>query len=303
MRQPSRRDIPKVRDRASYLYVQHARVEQDQRSVKFVTPEGTYAVPSASLTVLILGPGTSITQAAVRNLAATGCGISWSLGDHRRLFATLSDPDRASRRLLRQAALVSNPSRRLAVVRRMYEARFAERLDPGLALEQIRGLEGVRVRETYQRLARETGIAWAGRRYERDAWDEADPVNRALSAANSALYAILHAAIVQLGYSPALGFVHTGTHSSFVYDVADLYKTRTTVPAAFAAAKDPGDDAESTARANLRERLSDERVMRKLAQDLDDLLDERAEEGVDKGRQVLWSPDGGDAEAGTNYAP
>jgi len=66
MRQPSRRDTPKVRDRASYLYVQHARIEQDQRSVKFVTPDGTYPVPSAALTVLILGPGTSITQAAVR---------------------------------------------------------------------------------------------------------------------------------------------------------------------------------------------------------------------------------------------
>ncbi len=303
MRQPSRRDTPKVRDRASYLYVQHARIEQDQRSVKFVTPDGTYPVPSAALTVLILGPGTSITQAAVRNLAGTGCGIAWSLGDHRRVFATLVDPDRASHRLLRQAALVSDPAERLSVVRRMYEARFSERLDPSLSLQQIRGLEGVRVRETYQRLSREAGVEWHGRRYERDAWAAADPVNRALSAANSALYAILHAAIVQLGYSPALGFVHTGTHSSFIYDVADLYKTRTALPAAFTAAREPGEDIEATARSHLRERLSAERVMRNLAHDLDHLLQDNEGEEGDKGRQVLWSPDGGDAAAGTNYAP
>src|SRR6185437_10369587 len=103
-------------------------------------------------------------------------------------------------------------------------------------LEQIRGREGVRVRETYAQASRETGVKWEGLSYERGNWKKADTVNRALSCANSCLYGITHAAIVSAGYSPALGFIHTGKMLSFVYDIADLYKTSTTIPVAFRAA-------------------------------------------------------------------
>ena len=104
--------------------------------------------------------------------------------------------------------------------------RFSEKLDPSLNLQQVRGMEGLRVRDAYVKVSRETGVTWSGRSYRRDEWNKADPVNRALSCANSCLYGICHAAIVSAGYTPALGFVHTGKMLSFVYDIADLIQDR-----------------------------------------------------------------------------
>ena len=115
----------------------------------------------------------------------------------------------------------------------MYTKRFDEELDPDLSLEQIRGHEGVRVRNTYQLMSRRYGVKWKGRRYQRNKWDASDPANRALSMANALLNGICHAAIVSGGYSPGLGFIHIGKQLSFVYDIADLYKTELSIPIAF----------------------------------------------------------------------
>src|SRR5690606_32778150 len=126
--------------------------------------------------------------------------------------------------------------KRLRVIERMYRARFQERLPPGLSLEQVRGFEGRRVRDAYAAAAARYGVVWQGRQYDRDTWDNSDPVNRALSAANACLNGVCHAAVLSAGYSPGLGFIHQGKQLAFVYDVADLYKTRLTVPVAFATA-------------------------------------------------------------------
>lgn len=138
--------------------------------------------------------------------------------------------------------------------------RFRDTLAADLTLQQIRGKEGVRMRDTYQRLAKTYGVHWQGRSYERSNWEGADPINRALSAANAALYAIVLAGLHSLGYSPSLGFIHTGKQLSFVYDIADLVKTDTSIPAAFEAAAAGADKVESRARAILRDRCAHERL-------------------------------------------
>lgn len=130
--------------------------------------------------------------------------------------------------------------------------RFRDTLAADLTLQQIRGKEGVRMRDTYQRLAKTYGVHWQGRSYERSNWEGADPINRALSAANAALYAIVLAGLHSLGYSPSLGFIHTGKQLSFVYDIADLVKTDTSIPAAFEAAAAGADKVESRARNSSR---------------------------------------------------
>ena len=103
---------------------------------------------------------------------------------------------------------------------------------------------------------------------ERDDWEAATPINRALSAANSCLYGICHAAIVSVGYSPALGFVHTGKALSFVYDIADVYKTETSVPAAFRAAQSEAADVERAARHALREQFHSSRLLGQIVSDI-----------------------------------
>lgn len=300
--------LPKVRDSYSYLYVEHCRIEQEAKSIAFYDLDGKTSVPAANLSLLIIGPGAAITHEAVKSLADNGCLIMWSGEGAVRFYAMGLGETRGSRRLLRQAYLSSLPTLRLRVVRRMYEMRFAEELSDDLTLEQIRGREGVRVRTAYSRASAETGVPWHGRSYKKDSWFDADPVNRALSAANSCLYGICHAAVVSAGYSPALGFIHTGRMLSFVYDIADLYKAEITIPLAFRIVRDSEDDIERRVRHTLRDMFYESRLLSRIIPDIEHALDIRTDDAEvefdldDFAVGGLW--DGGDRSVpgGVNYA-
>src|ERR1019366_9176626 len=67
--------LPRVEDGWSFLYVQQCRIEQDGKSISVWEDTGRTAVPCAALSLLMLGPGTAITHAAVRTLAESGCMI------------------------------------------------------------------------------------------------------------------------------------------------------------------------------------------------------------------------------------
>ena len=122
---------------------------------------------------------------------------------------------------------------RLKIVRRMFQVRFGEKAPDRRSVDQLRGIEGVRVRIVYQGLAQQFGVHWQKRRYDPWAWDVSDVPNRCLSAATACLYGITEAAVLAAGYAPAVGFLHTGKPLSFVYDVADVFKFDTVVPEAF----------------------------------------------------------------------
>jgi len=299
--------LPKVRDSLSYLYLEHCRIEQDKKAIAVHDAEGVTHVPCASLTALMLGPGTSITHAAIRTLADSGCLVLWSGEGAVRFYAQGMGETRSARRLLRQAQIWAGPSSKLRVVFRLYQMRFGEDLDPSLTLRQVRGKEGIRVRESYARASRETGVPWEGRDYKRTDWSQADPVNRALSAANSCLYGVCQAAIVSAGYSPALGFIHTGKMLSFVYDIADLYKTELTIPIAFKAALDGSSGLESRVRRFCRDAFNEQRLLARIVPDIEKALDVPSEDDSDwivdadaalPGR--LWDPDGA-VEGGVSY--
>lgn len=304
--------LPKVRDGWSYLYVEHCKVEQEAKGIAIYDTNGKAPVPCATLSLLMLGPGTSITHAAIRALADNGCLVVWSGEEGVRFYAQGMGETRSASRLLRQSWLVSDPARRLAVVRRMYERRFPDPLDPALTLQQIRGKEGIRVRESYARASRETGTEWHGRSYRRGNWATADPVNRALSCANSCLYGICHAAIVSAGYSPALGFIHTGKMLSFVYDIADLYKADLTIPVAFQIVKAGTDKLESRTRRACRDSFYAGRLLTRIVEDIDAVLavppaalpnGEMPDFDVDDAAPGgLWDPDAGEVAGGVNFA-
>jgi CRISPR-associated protein Cas1 len=126
-----------------------------------------------------------------------------------------------------------DPDARLAIVRRMFQIRFAEQAPSRRSVDQLRGIEGARVRTIYGGLARQFGVNWKRRDYDPSQWDVSDVPNRCLSAATACLYGITEAAVLAAGYAPAVGFLHTGKPLSFVYDIADLYKFETVVPEAF----------------------------------------------------------------------
>ncbi len=265
--------LPLLRDSLSYLYVDRAVIQRYRQSVEFVDEIGRVVIPIAALSVLFLGPGTSITHEAVKLLAQNGCSIIWTGENVTHFYAQGSGETRKAQRLLRQAQLVSDPQARVAVVRRMYAMRFDEPIDPELSLEQLRGKEGVRIRNVYRHAAKRYGLKWRGRRYDRNNWDAADPINRALSSANALMNGICHAAIVSGGYSPGLGFMHTGKQFSFVYDIADLYKTELTVPIAFQVVALGVQDIEKEVRRRCRIRFHEAKLLERILPDIDRLLD------------------------------
>jgi len=264
--------LPKLRDSLSYLYIEHAVIERDSSALLVLQETGRTTMPIANLCLLMLGPGTSLTHAAVVLLAENGTSIVWVGEDGNKYYAQGNGETRKSVHLLRQAELVSDAEARLKVVMRMYEMRFGYSLDPNLSIEQIRGMEGARIRTAYAEASRKYGVVWTGRNYDRSNWANADPVNRALSAANALLNGICHAAIVSGGYSPGLGFLHTGLQLSFVYDIADLYKTRFTIPAAFYTASQGAENIEKRTRETCRELFRQEKLLKHILPDIDRLL-------------------------------
>jgi CRISPR-associated protein Cas1 len=291
-------ELPKLRDGLSYLYVEHARVEKKHQAVEMLDQEGRTMIPAAALAVLMLGPGTAVTHAAVKALADNGCLLVWVGEDGTRCYAQGSGETRKAYHLLQQAELASDPEKRLQVVMRMYQHRFGEKLQPKLDLLQVRGLEGQRVRQAYARASREYGVPWHGRRYDRNNWMGGDPVNRALSGANALLNGLCHAAIVSGGYSPALGFIHTGKQLSFVYDVADLYKVEVTIPLAFRVVAESTEKVQARVRAGCRQTFREHRLLKRILPDIENLLDLSSdvlrageEADSDSGRpEPLWSP-------------
>jgi len=301
------RILPRVKDSWSYLYVEHARIDQEDKGICLHDENGRVHVPCASLSLLMLGPGTTVTHAAIRTMAESGCLVAWCGEQGVRFYAQGMGETRSSARLLRQARLWANEESRLRIVRRMYEMRFAEPMPPDLTLRQVRGKEGARVRAAYAHNAARFGVPWSGRMYTRTDWDASDPLNRALSAANSCLYGVCHAAIVASGYSPAIGFIHTGKMLSFVYDVADLYKTDLTVPAAFIEVAKGGPNLESRVRHRCRDLFAAQDLLGRIVSDLDALFGEPVDEAVaeyfDQDAAApgdLWDPSG-DVRGGQNY--
>jgi CRISPR-associated protein Cas1 len=265
-------ELPKLRDSLSYLYVEHAIIDRCDSSIEFINKEGKTKIPVAALCVLMLGPGTNLTHAAVKVLAESGCSMVWVGEDVVHFYAQGFGETRKARHLIRQAELVSDSVRRKEVVLNMYRYRFQVDLDPMMSLAQIRGVEGVRVRTAYQEASRKYGVPWNGRKYDLNDWGKADVINRALSGANSLLNGICHAAIVSGGYSPALGFIHTGRYLSFVYDIADLYKAEIAIPTAFQVVSENPPLIEQKVREACRQKIREVRLLDRILPDIDTLL-------------------------------
>jgi CRISP-associated protein Cas1 len=301
--------LPKIRDSWSYLYVEHCRIDQEDKAIAIHDAGGKTPVPCAALALLMLGPGTAITHAAIGTLAENGCLVMWCGEEAVRFYAIGMGETRSSRNLLAQASLWADSASRLAVVIRMYRMRFDEDVPVDVTLQELRGREGIRVRQSYANASRDTGIRWEGRSYRSSNWRSADVVNRALSCANSCLYGLCHAAIVSAGFSPALGFIHTGKMLSFVYDIADLYKTEVSIPIAFAAVREGDTQIEARVRKACRDAFHGKRLLERIVPDIQSALgfdqsDLAGEQTLFDSDQAapggLWDPAAGQVTGGVN---
>ncbi|MGA2080668.1 MAG: type I-E CRISPR-associated endonuclease Cas1e [Holophaga sp.] len=232
-----------IKDRVSLVFVEYGEIDVLDGAFVVLDKNGVRThIPVGSIACLMLEPGTRVSHAAASLAARVGTLLIWIGEAGVRLYASGQPGGARSDRLLYQARLALDEQARLKVVRRMYGMRFGEEPPAKRSIEQLRGIEGARVRREYQLLAQKFGAAWTGRDYDPADWGTANPVNRALSCATSCLYGLCEAAILAAGYAPAVGFIHTGKPLSFVYDIADLFKFETVVPHAFRiASKSPPD--------------------------------------------------------------
>jgi CRISP-associated protein Cas1 len=272
---PPLETLTPARERWTPLYLEHGRIEVDDSSVKWIGSDCVVMrLPVASLSVLMLGPGTTVTHAAMKACANCNTPVCWVGADGMRFYAFGVAPTHSNERARKQAEIASSPKRRDEVARRMFARRFPDTDVAGVALKELRGMEGRRVKALYAEMGAQYGVTWKGRNYDANNWDVSDTINRAVSAANAALYALTTAVVCSMGYLPQLGFIHTASTLPFVFDIADMYKPETTLPAAFESVSLKPDVTEEEVIARLKFFIEDRKILKRLPQDIEKLLED-----------------------------
>ena len=268
-----------LKQRAALVFLRYGELDVIDGAFVLVDKEGVrIQIPIGGLACVMLEPGTRISHAAVVLAAQVGCLIVWVGESGVRLYSAGQPGGARADRLLFQARVALDEDARLNVVREMYRRRFDEEAPSRRSVDQLRGIEGARVREMYKLLAQRHGVTWNTRNYDRNNWDSADIPNRALSAATACLYGLSEAAILAAGYAPAIGFLHRGKPLSFVYDIADIYKFETVAPAAFETAakiqkgKGDGTAVERQTRIACRDLFRKSGLLDKIIPDIEEIL-------------------------------
>lgn len=296
-------ELPRISDRVSFIYVEHAKINRIDSAITVLDYRGTVSIPAAMIGVLLLGPGTEISHRAIELIADTGTCIIWVGERGVRYYASGRALAHSTKLLEKQAKLVSNNRSRLEVARKMYSMRFDGEDVSKLTMQQLRGREGSRIRKIYRLLSEEYNVEWNGREYKIDDFDDATAVNKALSAANISLYGVCQSIICALGMSSGLGFIHTGHDKSFVYDIADLYKAEITIPTAFqiASSAKETDDIAKLARLAIRDKMKDGKIMLRIVKDLQYLMNVKENEEFCIDALDLWDDKNENVKHGISY--
>ena len=262
-----------IKERLSVLYIEYGQLDVLDGAFVVVDKNGVRThIPVGGVVCLMLEPGTRVSHAACALAARAGTLLVWIGEAGVRLYSAGQPGGARADRLLYQAKLALDDELRLKVVRKMYALRFGEEPPQRRSVDQLRGIEGARVRETYKRLAAQCGVEWKARNYDTSEWDKSDLPNRCLSAATSCLYGVTEAAVLAAGYAPAIGFIHTGKPLSFVYDVADVYKFETVVPLAFRIAARNPVNPEQQVRLACRDSFRETNLLERIIPGIEDML-------------------------------
>ena len=302
MDKPNLSDLTRVQDRITFLYLEKCAINRDSNAITVTDKSGIVHIPAASISVLLLGPGTDITHRAMELIGDTCISVVWVGERGVRYYAAGRPMARSTALLIRQAMLVNNVRQHAEVVRRMYSMRFPNEDVSNLTIQQLRGREGSRVRSVYREMSQRWNVTWNGRDYDPDNYEAGDDVNKALSAGNSCLYGLALAVITALGCSPGLGFVHVGHEFSFAYDIADLYKAEVTIPLAFEmAANPPKGDLGAAVRRKVRDIMVSRHILERMVHDVQALLSvtQESEDAVDA--LYLWDSRKSAVPAGRMY--
>ncbi|MHB1321392.1 MAG: type I-E CRISPR-associated endonuclease Cas1e [Acidithiobacillus ferrivorans] len=230
----TRDSLPQVKDKYPFIYLERGRLEIDDSSAKWIDCDNNVVrLPIATINCLLLGPGTTVTHEAVKTIAQSNCSLCWVGEDSLLFYASGQTPASDTRNMRDQISISTNPKKSIEVARRMFAKRFPEADLDGKNLKEMMGMEGYRVRALYEKKGQEYGVGWKGRSYSPGKFEMGDLTNQVLTACNAALYGIISSSVHSMGYSPHVGFIHSGSPLPFVYDLADLYKEQLCIDLAF----------------------------------------------------------------------
>ncbi len=300
MIKPDIQDLPQISDRMTFLYLEHCKIDRKDSAITITDEKGITHIPSAVISVLMLGPGTDISHRAMELIGDSGVSVCW-VGEHGvRYYAGGRALTHSSRMIIKQAELLLNQRKHLEVARKMYAMRFPDEDISGLTLQQLRGREGSRIRKVYHQCSKKWNVEWNGRVYNPDDFTDSDLINQALSAAHVCLYGLAHAVISAIGCSPALGFVHIGHELSFVYDISDLYKADISIPVAFEITSKNPQDISREVRLRVRDEMVKAHLVERMVHDIKILLN--PEENHDNEKVIyLWDDKNKTVDFGKQY--
>lgn len=272
-------------DRHGLLWLARGRLAVEDGTLVFTTAgndvleAGAYDIPLQQVSNVLLGPGSVVSHDALRVLARQQTGLLAVGSSGVRLYAASMPfgPDRAER-ARRHARLWADENRRIDLARAMYAIRLGGSLPSYQRdMDSLRGIEGARMKQTYQNLAQQYGVAWQGRRYDRSNPESATFINKAINHAATAVYAAARIAVAVTGTVPQLGFIHESSGHAFALDIADLQRSTVTLPIAFRAVKQqqqrPGYEIERVTRRLAGQTLRKEKTIPTMIDHIKELID------------------------------
>lgn len=285
-------------DRVSFLYIEKMKLKENEFTVQAIQANRIIEIPISTIACIILGPGTSITHGAVKMLSECGCSMLWMGSNMQYMYCYAEPGTRNGKNILIQARYQQNKTMHMSVVRKMNELRYPGRTLQNYSLQQLRGLEGKRMKALYSRLSAEHNVCWNGRNYDVDNFDLQDDINKCITWCNQFLYAIVKSVVLYLGFSNTLGFVHTGHIDAFVFDIADLYKEDISIPCAFEVASSSCFDLFIECRIRMHMYITKKRLMSKIPKDIKNIFTDAENISSELG---LWNIDNV-IESGKNYS-
>lgn len=269
-------------DRHGLLWLEFGKLSVEDGTLRFLGAKsetldaGDYAIPYQAVSMILLGPGTSLSQDVLRLCARHGTLIA-AVGEGGVKSYTAPPMGQGRSEVARAHAMRwADPRLRLDTARRIYAWRFG-RVLPHRDIETLRGIEGARIKESYKLVAQRFGISWHGRRYDRQNPNAADLPNQALNHAATFVEAAADLAVAAVGALPPLGFIHEDSSNAFTLDVADLYRVDLTLPLAFGAVCAVRDGKSDNLEREIRRRAAklfrQERLIPRMIDRIKELLD------------------------------
>ncbi len=244
-------------------YLEHSKIVKVDEKVAYTkdykNKEYFFPIPYGNVAVILLGPGTSITQSAMHHLVSEGTLVAFTGGDGFPVFSGSLSEYRSTEYCQNWIKLWSDYDWRIKVAKQFQNKRIelvnktwgklfndievdkkiiesGEKFKVGLAQsikkEQILGYEANYAKSLYRILSEKFSID-----FKRKPQQKEDLVNELIDSHNYYAYGIAGVVLWTLGIPYAFPILHGDTRKgALVFDLADIIKDAFLLPIAFLSA-------------------------------------------------------------------